>query len=94
MQMATITECDVSECSYNSDNLCHALAVTIGGGLDHMCDTRFISEQIGGDPDSCAGVGACRSTGCLYNQSLECSAPEVRVGHLGVEADCLTFRPK
>ncbi len=92
--MVKIMSCDATECSYNADKQCHAFAVTIGGGIDHKCDTFCKMENAGGAPDTTAGVGACKVTSCSHNESLECAAPGIRIGHEGTEVDCLTFSPR
>ncbi|MHC4926454.1 MAG: DUF1540 domain-containing protein [Planctomycetota bacterium] len=89
--MATVTKCDVSGCSYNSDSLCHALAITIGDESNPMCDTFCEASMKGGDQSSMAGVGACKVACCSHNTSLECDCSEIHVGHKGQEADCLNF---
>lgn len=94
MQMPKITQCEVSECAYNRNMMCHALAITIGGGDDHMCDTFYESEMQGGDPKSTGCVGACRSVSCTHNENLECCASEIKVGHKQMEIDCMTFKEK
>ena len=94
MQMPKITECQVKQCAYNNNSQCHALAVTVGGGLDHVCDTFFEYSGQGGDPNTTGSVGACRCTNCSNNQSLECQASEISVGWKGTDPNCLAFRPK
>lgn len=94
MKMPRVSYCEVEECAYNRDQTCHALAITVGGGDDHMCDTFFEADTKGGDPDACACVGACRSTSCTHNQNLECKAPEINVGYESAEIDCKTYRRK
>lgn len=95
MEMTKIQKCEVSECAYNADNQCHTMAVTIGHDQEHpMCDTFCQSEGKGGQSDALAGVGACKVSSCTYNNSLECEAPSVRVGHQNNEIDCLTFKQR
>ncbi len=91
METPKVSECQASECAYNSDNMCHAMAVTIGNDTHPQCDTYCISSMKGGDFSSCACVGACKVANCLHNMDLECQAPSIRVGHQGDEVDCLTF---
>lgn len=95
-EMAKITKCDVTDCSYNKNNQCHTLAITVGGPEDPTpcCDTYIHSSQKGGIPDVQGGVGACKVENCNFNQSLECSAPGVQVGMQGSNPDCLTFKPR
>jgi hypothetical protein len=94
MEMPKIIVCDATECAYNQDQQCHALAITVGDGNAAKCDTFWNGSEKGGDPDAVAGVGACRAIGCRFNDHLECSAPGINVGHSGNEIDCLTFAAK
>jgi hypothetical protein len=92
MDMPKVERCRVSECCYNTDEMCHALAITVGGGGDHpACDTYCDYRVKGGDQTVIAGIGACKVSECVYNQSLECTAPGITVGRGPDEADCLTF---
>ena len=91
MEMARIISCNVNECAYNQNDTCHAMAITVGGGPDHRCDTFFTAPAKGGSPETQGAVGACRTTACMYNQNLECAAPGIRIGREGQDIDCLTF---
>ena len=93
MTMSKISECQVSDCSYNNDNNCHALAITVGDEKCPGCDTFTQSGKKGGNPGALGGVGACKVENCKYNNSLECSAGSIQVGlgtH-GCHAECRTF---
>ncbi len=92
MDMSKVSECDVTECAYNRDKMCHAMAITIGDGERPMCDTFCSASTKGGDMSCMAGVGACKVLMCQYNQNLECNASEIHVGYNGQEIDCLTFQ--
>jgi len=94
MKMPRVFACDATECAYNKDQQCHALAITVGDTKAAQCDTFWQSSEQGGDPDAIAGVGACHVSDCQYNKHLECSAPSVKIGHCGQEVDCLTFSSK
>ncbi len=91
MEMTKILECDVEECAYNTDHQCHTMAITVGGTIDHKCDTFCQSSLKGGRTDMISTVGACKVATCAYNMNLECGAPGIKVGHVGDEVDCLTF---
>ena len=93
MEMPQILECDATECAYNQDNKCHAMAITVGGEFDHKCDTFLHSNKKGGVPGRIGTVGACKCSSCMYNTEFECSAPGIRVGHEADMLDCLTFTP-
>ena len=91
MDFAQIIECEVNECAYNVDYQCHTPAITVGGTIDHKCDTFLNSTMKGGFPETHGMVGACKADSCCYNKSFECSAPGIKVGHHGNDIDCLTY---
>ena len=94
MEMPSIYSCEVTECAYNKDKMCHALGITIGDSQGPMCDTFLDRSQVqceGGDPEQVGHVGACRMSDCVYNERLECSAGDIAVGHEGRKIDCLTY---
>lgn len=91
MEMPKVIECDATECAYNQERKCHALAITVGDHGTPRCDTFWRAPNKGGDLNIIGGVGACRASQCRYNRSLECTASGIRVGRAGDEVDCLTF---
>lgn len=92
MEMPKVTQCDVTQCAYNDQKMCHALAITIGHGAHPHCDTYCLAASAkGGDQSTLAGVGACKVMECRYNDHLECQASSIRVGHLIDDIDCQTF---
>jgi hypothetical protein len=93
MNMPKVTRCDATECSYNMQNVCHALAITVGDETHPRCDTFMSVGKKGGDMGATAKVGACKVANCRYNQSFECTASGIQVGPEADEADCLTFEP-
>jgi len=94
MEMPIVSECDVTDCSYNKDNKCHAMAITIGDSVHPICDTYCTSSRKGVDTTCMASVGACKTTTCIHNAGLECSASEICVGFNNGEIDCLTFESR
>ena len=93
MEMPKVSGCSVTDCAYNTDKACHALAITIGEDPnDPTCDTFFNSSAHGGVKETIAGVGACKTSNCEYNKDLECSASAIEVGMKGDQVDCLTFK--
>ena len=90
MEMTQVKSCDVGNCAYNSEQKCHALAITIGDLNNPMCDTYCQSSTKGGFEENIAGVGACKVESCAHNQSLECNCSGIEVGYKGDEADCLS----
>ncbi|GAA4288365.1 DUF1540 domain-containing protein [Georgenia daeguensis] len=96
MDLPPVTTCSVAGCSYNDEHEhCHAAAITISGaGSDAQCATFIPLSHHGGLEKVVAHVGACSREDCVHNQSLECSAPAVRVGPGRDSADCLTYSPR
>ncbi len=94
MTMPKITGCDASDCAYNIDKKCHALAITVGDSGCAMCDTFIKSGIQGGAPDMTGAVGACKASTCRFNKSLECTAGSIIVGLHSTHADCKTFAAK
>ena len=94
MEMSKVSKCDVSDCAYNMDSICNAMAITIGDDVHPQCDTFCQSEVKGGQMGCLASVGACKVSLCTHNNGLECSASEICVGYNGSEPDCLTFKSR
>lgn len=95
MKMPSVRECDATDCAYNDDRICHALAITIGGptGIPY-CDTYTSNMEKGGDADVSGGVGACKVSTCEYNERLVCTAENIDVGFKDNKVACLTFEPR
>ena len=89
--MSRITNCSVDECSYNTNQTCHARAITVGDGVHARCDTFFKNSLFGGTKDQIGSVGACKVPSCRYNENLECQAEAVQVGYHMDQPDCMTF---
>jgi hypothetical protein len=95
MEMPTVQKCTVSECSYNTDMGCHALAITVGEGVDPQCDTFYKTDHKGGAMDTTGRVGACKDEACRFNKDLECAAPSgINVAIYEGRADCETFEKR
>lgn len=89
-----VGKCQVNDCCYNQDGMCHALAITVGGTGDHpVCDT-FCDQTVKGGGSPKAEVGACKVETCKYNQNLQCKISEIAVGSGKDKADCLTYEEK
>jgi len=85
-----VLDCSVTECSYNTNKACHAIAITVGDSTCAMCDTYYKSSQKGGAMEITGSVGACKED-CKFNKSLECAASGIHVAnHMG-HADCSTY---
>ncbi len=93
-KMPVINECEMTECAYNQERGCHAMAITVGDEGCPMCDTYFRQPQKGGVADMKGGVGACHTYDCKFNDAFECSAPGVKVARHQGHADCSTFAPR
>lgn len=93
MKMPMIIDCKMTECAYNANKKCHAMAITVGGP-EPMCDTFLKRTKKGGVPDMNGSVGACKVANCNFNQSLVCSAEAIHIGVHDNHAECDTFSPK
>jgi hypothetical protein len=90
--MPPVSKCDVTQCFYNRDAMCHAPAINVGG--EHpMCDT-FITANNHIPGDQMSAVGACHVAQCEYNQDLTCRADGILVGLHNNHADCFTYEPR
>lgn len=93
INMPDVSFCSASECAYNSENLCHARAITVGDGIVANCDTFCQASSHVTNIKSKAGVGACKVSSCQFNEDLECSTKSIRVGQKESGVECLTFQP-
>ena len=96
IQMPVVSQCSVSDCAYNTNNGCHARAITVGDTVRPGCDTYF---SMPGSTHSkagqrTAGVGACKVSSCQFNEDFECVAEEIAVGHASNEINCLTYQSR
>lgn len=92
--MPSVNQCDADQCAYNSDNQCHAMAITIGDENNPLCDTAFKYSTKGGVPELAGSVGACKVTSCKLNRSLECSSKGIEVKMHSNNPACNTFQTK
>jgi hypothetical protein len=93
IQMPQVSACGATECAYNRESKCHALAITVGDRNEPHCDTMVSAPEHVSRKES-AGVGACKVSSCRHNQELECNAPAIRVGLKADSVDCLTFEAR
>lgn len=93
IKMPPVKLCSISNCAYNRQHACHALAITVGDPVgDHAaCDTFFVAPRHGGVREVTAGVGACKTGSCKFNQDYECSATNIQIGMQHSQPDCLTY---
>lgn len=96
MDMPRIETCDAQECAYNHNNMCHALAITVGGPNDEAaCDTYWCKQSMeGGDPKAIGRVGACHMASCMYNQRLECASGSIGVSPMTPLPGCMTYEKR
>lgn len=91
LEMPVVTECMASVCAYNVNNNCHARAITIGDSLLPGCDTFMAGSRHAKSVNQIAGIGACKTVGCKFNNDLECMAEGIQVGMVKNKANCMTF---
>jgi hypothetical protein len=94
MQMPQIQTCDMTDCAYNKNKQCHAMAITVGDEQNPMCDTFWMKNQMSskaGDPDQTGHVGACRMSECIFNDRLECVSEDITIGQRSEKPMCLTY---
>ncbi len=91
IEMPTVTKCMVTQCAYNASSNCHARAITIGDSIHPGCDTFVSGSRHTRQINQIAGIGACKTSGCKFNDDLECMADGVQIGMLRNEANCTTF---
>jgi hypothetical protein len=94
IEMPPVNQCDVKTCGYNVEACCHAKAITIGDGDNPGCDTFFNTGKHCKDGERIAGVGACKVSGCQFNNDFECSAESIEVGFVGNKINCRTYKPR
>ncbi len=88
--MPRVDDCSALECSYNIEGACHAMAINIGGPAP-WCDTFIKAKEKGGAQNIIGGVGACKVSECMHNESLECMAKSIHVNADGSHAVCSTY---
>jgi hypothetical protein len=89
--MPQIVDCKMMDCAYNLKKVCHALAITVGGGGCPECDTALKSSHKGGVAEASGKVGACKVEDCKYNKALECSSEGIHVVMHEDHAECSTY---
>ncbi len=95
IDMPYVSQCTISDCAYNINQSCHARAITIGDGVHPGCDTalRGAAEHTR-SANLQAGVGACKVTGCTFNDDFECMAESISVGISASAVRCLTYHAR
>ncbi|RJP16080.1 MAG: DUF1540 domain-containing protein [Candidatus Abyssobacteria bacterium SURF_5] len=90
-EIPQVKQCKVSECGYNRDKACHALAITVGESDNPKCGTFFKSDTHT-STEQLAGVGSCKVSSCFHNADFECHADGITVERNGGTALCMTYR--
>lgn len=91
LEMPVVKECMVNDCAYNTNSCCHARAITIGDAVQPGCDTFMKGSRHAKSVNQIAGIGACKTAGCKFNNDLECMAESIQVGMVKNKANCMTF---
>ncbi|HLP97370.1 MAG TPA: DUF1540 domain-containing protein [Sideroxyarcus sp.] len=91
IEMPTVAQCAVSDCAYNQNSNCHARAITIGDATHPGCDTFMKGAQHAKSIKQIAGIGACKTGTCKFNEDLECVADSIQVSMVHNQANCMTF---
>lgn len=95
LDIPKVSKCEATECSYNTNKGCHAVAITVGNSTSALCDTFFKRSRKGGVDAINGGVGACKMESCRHNSDLECSVDSgVKISSMGGSAVCSTFRER
>lgn len=89
MDMSSIMKCNMANCVYNMNELCHTLGITVGPHAE--CNTYNHGSSKGGFSEVKGGIGACLASECKFNEQLECRAPNINVVSHDRHADCETF---
>lgn len=92
MDMAKVSSCNMTACTYNMQNICQTLGINVGPHAE--CNTFNYTAMKGGLKGVKGGVGACRASECKFNEMMECKAPEVNVAFHDQHPDCKTFQLK
>jgi hypothetical protein len=95
LEMPEVINCAQNGCAYNTNLACHARAITVGGGTsEHLCDTMIMAADHTRREET-AGVGACKSVNCTFNEDWECAAEGgININALAGQAECQTFRAR
>lgn len=91
IEMPIVSACAATECAYNLNKACHARAITVGDGVHPGCDTYIKASRQAADSGHAAGIGACKTASCKFNEGLECMADSVSVGYVQNKVNCITF---
>jgi hypothetical protein len=88
--MHHVKKCDVTECCFNTENKCHAVAIQVGDQVP-QCDTYSQKKESCGFKELTADVGACKVTECVHNVDLICTADAIDVSWRHQRPECISF---
>jgi hypothetical protein len=91
MIASKVNSCAATDCAYNKDETCRALAITVENPSAATCATYTPRAEKGGVEMNVANVGACKASSCKHNKDLVCTATSIKVGMKGDSVTCLTF---
>jgi len=91
IEMPIVSKCTANECAYNLDSKCNARAITVGDAIHPNCDTYLAGSHHPNSAKHIAGIGACKTAGCKFNEDLECMAESIQIGKIKNEANCMSF---
>lgn len=94
VEMPLVKKCDAQNCGFNGQKNCHAKAITIGDGTNPGCDTFMETKTHTRESKRIAGVGACKVSGCKFNNDYECTSNNISVGIVDGEIKCRTYVPR
>ncbi|MCC5874807.1 MAG: DUF1540 domain-containing protein [Candidatus Sumerlaeia bacterium] len=94
MIATTVNQCTATDCAYNDDRACRALAITVGEPSAHTCATYEPKQKKVATQVTVANVGACKASNCIHNAELSCKAAEVTIGMESGQVRCMTFESK
>lgn len=93
MEMIQILKCDMSDCEYNIDNLCHTIGVNISERAE--CQTYIQGKNKRGFQEVKGGIGACHTANCEFNVEHECRARDgIKLAVNRKKARCETYHPQ
>ncbi len=92
MEMTHIKKCDMLNCAYNTNLMCHTMGINVGAHSE--CNTYNHGSSKGGFLEIHGGVGACLASGCRFNDHWECKATNIDVFKHDSHADCETFQAR
>ena len=88
---ALVSRCEVSECAYNFEKRCGAIAIVIASGPHPQCGTFLRMSGSSGKRTGDAHVGECRYSACRHNADSKCTAGKIEVDYWWGVVDCRTF---